>query len=1316
MKPSSTMGARRGKLWLVRAFRQLPLRRQVVLAIGLACGLALLVSSIAMSLSAWGQFRGTFERDLTALARILADQVQAPLAFNDPKGATELLAALQSKPQVLSAIVQTPSREMFARYGAAMSATQLARFPQFRGLRYEAGQAYLAEPIVLEGTQLGRLLVRADYRGEWRRLFLTQVAVMSLVLVGALGLASVAAFQLQRLVTSPILRLTQAARRIAAQRDYSVRVEQEGQAEVAVLTEAFNQMLEQIQARDVALQQARDQLEQRVAERTRELAESVSVLQATLESTADGILVVDTQQRVTQFNQRFAQMWRIPEDLLQTRDDRRLVAHMLDQLADPDEFVRTVNDLYARPEAEQHDLIRFKDGRVFERFTTPQRVGEVCVGRVWSFRDITQRVQTQQELERERDRARQYFEIAAVLMLVLDADGRVVKVNARGAQILGWEAHELMGCDWFETCVPPEQQAAVRQVFDRLMAGELEGTEHYENEVLTKAGQRRLVRFHNALIRDKAGNIIGTLSSGEDVTQQRRIEQQLRQLSRAVEQSPASIVITDPQGRIEYVNPRFTEVTGYSLEEVRGQNPRILKSGETPPEEYARLWRTITAGGEWRGEFHNRKKNGELFWESAVICPIKDETGRITHFLGVKEDITARKAAEQALRDNEAKLAAITRSAQDGIIMMDSAGRVSFWNEAAEQIFGYTADEALGQELHRLVAPERFHPAYYRGFAVFQRTGQGPAVGRTLELVARRKDGQEFPVELSLSAVQLQGAWHAVGVVRDITARKAAEQQVQDALNFSHTLLQASPIGIMAFRASGQVVAANEAMADLLGCTLGHLQGSNLQELSGWTVARLQSAAEAALASGSTIRQEVTLTDRSGHVRWLACRFVPFQFQGQAHVLGLFVDVTEQKQAEAALRQSEALFRLISENAAELISIVDRQGIRRYCSPSYKTVLGFEPEALCGTEWHVGVHPEDVDRLRQATEEAFRTGICRTLEYRRQHKDGSWRVLESTGALIDQGPTGQCLLLVARDVTERKRAEAERAAMQLQLQQAQKLEAIGRLAAGIAHEINTPTQFIGDNLKFLKDTFNDLVPVLDVLDQVRQADRGGGDLAALVEPVRDLAAKVDVDYLRAEIPSAIAQSQEGVQRVTRIVQAMKEFSHPGSTEKTPADLNRALETTLTICRNEWKYVAEVVTDFEPDPPLVPCLTAELNQVFLNLVVNAAQAIAEKVGDRRDAKGTITVRTRRQGDWFEIQIADTGPGIPEHVRPRIFEPFFTTKPVGKGTGQGLALARSIVVDKHGGTISFDTQVGQGTTFTIRLPLQPTQAAAPAKKAA
>jgi signal transduction histidine kinase len=179
---------------------------------------------------------------------------------------------------------------------------------------------------------------------------------------------------------------------------------------------------------------------------------------------------------------------------------------------------------------------------------------------------------------------------------------------------------------------------------------------------------------------------------------------------------------------------------------------------------------------------------------------------------------------------------------------------------------------------------------------------------------------------------------------------------------------------------------------------------------------------------------------------------------------------------------------------------------------------------------------------------------------------------------------------------------------------------------------------------------------------------------------------------------------------------MKEFSHPGSTEKTPADLNRALETTLTICRNEWKYVAEVVTDFEPDPPLVPCLTAELNQVFLNLVVNAAQAIAEKVGDRRDAKGTITVRTRRQGDWFEIQIADTGPGIPEHVRPRIFEPFFTTKPVGKGTGQGLALARSIVVDKHGGTISFDTQLGQGTTFTIRLPLQPTQAAAPAKKAA
>ncbi|MBI3300896.1 MAG: HAMP domain-containing histidine kinase [Deltaproteobacteria bacterium] len=173
--------------------------------------------------------------------------------------------------------------------------------------------------------------------------------------------------------------------------------------------------------------------------------------------------------------------------------------------------------------------------------------------------------------------------------------------------------------------------------------------------------------------------------------------------------------------------------------------------------------------------------------------------------------------------------------------------------------------------------------------------------------------------------------------------------------------------------------------------------------------------------------------------------------------------------------------------------------------------------------------------------------------------------------------------------------------------------------------------------------------------------------------------------------------------MTKIVRAMKEFSHPGSEEKVETDLNRAIETTITVARNEWKYVAELATDLDSSLPPVPCLPGEFNQVILNLIINAAHAIAVVVSEGSTSKGTITVSTRHDGDWAEIRVSDTGTGIPEAIRAKIFAPFFTTKEVGKGTGQGLAIAHSVIVDKHKGTIGFETEVGRGTTFIIRLPL-------------
>jgi signal transduction histidine kinase len=192
-------------------------------------------------------------------------------------------------------------------------------------------------------------------------------------------------------------------------------------------------------------------------------------------------------------------------------------------------------------------------------------------------------------------------------------------------------------------------------------------------------------------------------------------------------------------------------------------------------------------------------------------------------------------------------------------------------------------------------------------------------------------------------------------------------------------------------------------------------------------------------------------------------------------------------------------------------------------------------------------------------------------------------------------------------------------------------------------------------------------------------------------------------YLRAEIPKSIADSLDGVERVAQIVRAIKEFSHPGPLEKTPLNINRAIESTVLVCRNEWKYLADLTLNLDPDLPFVFCVAGDFNQVILNLVVNAAHAIGDVVSTNPGTKGKIEVSTHRDGEWAEIRISDTGSGIPEEVRPSIFNPFFTTKALGKGTGQGLAIAHNVIVQKHGGTITFETQVGVGSTFQVRLPI-------------
>jgi two-component system, NtrC family, sensor kinase len=281
--------------------------------------------------------------------------------------------------------------------------------------------------------------------------------------------------------------------------------------------------------------------------------------------------------------------------------------------------------------------------------------------------------------------------------------------------------------------------------------------------------------------------------------------------------------------------------------------------------------------------------------------------------------------------------------------------------------------------------------------------------------------------------------------------------------------------------------------------------------------------------------------------------------------------------------------------------------------------------------------------------------------------------------------------LVRARTGELEREMAERRKVEAELRLAQKLEAIGRLASGIAHEINTPTQYVSDNVQFLRTSFDDL-------ERLRVQLRAAVDPVALPE-IEELERELEVDFLTEQVPKAFNSTLDGLTRIAKIVQAMKELGHNGNGDQSPIDLNRTLLTTLEVARNEYKYVADVETELG-ELPLVTCHGGELGQVFLNLIVNAAHAIEAAGGG--GTRGMIKVKSSLAENDAVISIADTGCGIPAEIQARIFDPFFTTKEVGRGSGQGLAIARS-VIDRHGGSLTFASEPGRGTTFHVRIPV-------------
>jgi PAS domain S-box-containing protein len=493
---------------------------------------------------------------------------------------------------------------------------------------------------------------------------------------------------------------------------------------------------------------------------------------------------------------------------------------------------------------------------------------------------------------------------------------------------------------------------------------------------------------------------------------------------------------------------------------------------------------------------------------------------------------------------------------------------------------------------------------------------------------------------------------------------------------------------------SGLIQTMNPAAEQLFGYTLGEARGQPVTML----IAQEHHATNSAEAMHAVLKQpggsaaKARQYDDAGRHKDGRTFPVDVVTSGLTTSRGMYFstivrDLSTQREAEAELR----LLGAAVESANDAVCITDRLSTISYVNKAWEKRTGLKRADMLGRNLYglqKNVRKVSPDQaLRASSQETWMGQLVTELADGRQLNEDV-----VVTPLHDKQDNVTHYVSFWRDISEKLD-------MEQQLLRGQKLEAVGQLAAGIAHEINTPIQFVSDNIRFLKDSFGDIAGLINALNAMDNAAADGRISATdLHKALQD----ADTDYLLAEIPKAVDQSLDGVGRVARIVRAMKDFSHP-ATERTPLDINRAIASTATVASNEWKYVAQLQTDFDPDLPQVPVMPGDFNQVILNMIVNAAHAIGDVVGDGANGRGTITLSTRRVDRWAEIRIADTGCGMTPEIAARIFDPFFTTKAVGKGTGQGLSITHNVVVDKHAGTIRVESTPGVGTTFIIRLPL-------------
>jgi PAS domain S-box-containing protein len=793
--------------------------------------------------------------------------------------------------------------------------------------------------------------------------------------------------------------------------------------------------------------------------------------------------------------------------------------------------------------------------------------------------------------------------------------------------------------------------------------------------------------------------VAGTLI---DITERKQAEQALAQerdlLGTLMDNLPDYIYFKDRQSRFLRINRAHAKGFGLSDPgQAIGKTDFDFFAAEHAQQAYDDEQEVITTGKPMTAKEEKETwPDGRVTWASTTKMPFRDANGAIIGTFGVSRDITERKQAEKALEERTAYLNTLIEISPVGIAVLDKEERVQMCNPAFERLFLYSRQEMQGFNLDELIIPTEW---VSEAESLTKQTLGGASVHATSR--RRRKDGTLVDVEIyAVPLVMDDKPLGLLGLYQDITERKKAEEALAQARDLLGTLMDNLPDTIYFKDRESRFTRINKALAKGFGLS-DPGQAIGKTDFDFFTAEHAQQAyydEQEVITTGKPMTaKEEKETWPDGRVTWVSTTKMPFRDANGAIIgtFGVSHDITERKRAEEALRTSEERYRELFENASDLVYTTDLEGRLTSLNRVAEQTLGYSREEAAQMNLRQLVNPRHWQRVEQTRQRLLAGDSAVTLELEITAKDGRRVMLEVNPRLIYKGGKPVGMQGIGRDITGREEREME-------LRHAQKLESVGRLASGIAHEINTPIQFVGDNTRFVQDSFRGLQTLLSKYQELRDAAASGAVSPDVLAAVRRVEEESDCAYLLEEIPKALTQTLDGVTRVATLVRAMKDFAHPESKEKAAADLNKALLSTLAVARNELKCVADVETDLGDLPPVV-CNISDLNQVFLNLLVNAAHAIGDVVKGT-GKKGKIQVRTVAEGKTVLVTIADTGCGIPEGIRTKVFDPFFTTKGVGRGTGQGLAIARSVVVERHKGTLTFESEVGKGTSFYVRLPVK------------